>query len=237
MMCLQTLTNEFCEHLECYVYNSNLSLMGVPNSQFNVIQQFTSMLSIQQQMVDQIAITNNQITNSLDNIVEQINLINHSSLAQNQPNLLNDENAQIDQIFQWASADNEFSHFIQLKEPLPPIIYKEKGFEIRVFIADKYDRPVQISNSLKFKVLLFSSENPPKLLKLNISGKKIIRGTTESVMFCDGQVYFSNIVINEVTSHYANDSFYLVIMTFNSKTIKPLVISNVTVKARKTNQN
>ncbi|CAG9323833.1 unnamed protein product [Blepharisma stoltei] len=203
---------------------------------YSITDEFVNMLVLQQQIVNQIVVANKQISDSLDNIIEQIKLINHSNSSQSQPNLLADEHAQIDQIFQWASANNNFVHFIQLADALPSVIYKEKGFELRVFVADKNDIQIQIPNTQKFKVLLFSSENPPKLLKLNISGKKIIRGTTESVMYSDGFVYFSNVVINEVTSHYTNDAFYLVIMALNSTSIKPLVIGNVSVKARKTGQ-
>mmetsp|Transcript_25378 Transcript_25378/g.24994 ORF Transcript_25378/g.24994 Transcript_25378/m.24994 type:complete len:137 (+) Transcript_25378:306-716(+) len=127
----------------------------------------------------------------------------------------------------------DFQYSIQLENQLSSNIYKERGFSLTLSVRNKDGQRISISESQKFKVLVFSMDNPPKLLQLNISGKKILRGTTEASMQEDSTVTFSNVVINEVTSHYVNDSFYLVVVCENSNEVKPLAISNVCVKARK----
>lgn len=58
---------------------------------------------------------------------------------------------------------------------------------------------------------------PPLLVTNNIAGKKVLRGTIEVEMCEDGLIEFPNVVINEVSSHYANDGFYLVVVNVSSK--------------------
>jgi hypothetical protein len=50
-------------------------------------------------------------------------------------------------------------------------------------------------------------DNPPCYLNKSLSGKSILRGTSEVEMNENGEINFSNIVINEVSSHYVNNAF------------------------------
>ena len=115
------------------------------------------------------------------------------------------------------------------------MIYKERGFPLEVEATDGSGQRVEKLGNLSFNISLFTMENPPKVLKNNISGKKILRGSTEAT-FDNGLVVFNNIVINEASSHYPNNKFCLVIMCSNSQDIKPLILSGITVRARKHKQ-
>jgi hypothetical protein len=117
----------------------------------------------------------------------------------------------------------------------PSVIFKERGFPLHINIVDTSGCKVEILANLSLSVSLFTMENPPKALKNNISGKKIIRGTIEAVVE-NGEALFTNVVINEVTSHYPNNKFCFVVMCNNSQEVKPLVISGITVRARKHKQ-
>jgi hypothetical protein len=87
-----------------------------------------------------------------------------------------------------------------------------------------------------FKIKLYTNDNPPKLLKLNIASKKILRGTLEGLMDQSGYVVFTNIVINEVSSHYVKESFIMVIGC-EMPDVKPLVVENLYVRARNSKKN
>ena len=70
-------------------------------------------------------------------------------------------------------------------------------------------------------------------MKISTSGDKIMRGRTEiSLLRNQFHVYFDRIVIKEVTSHFRNGCFFLVVMP-SLKYIEPLIIENVVIKARK----
>lgn len=81
-------------------------------------------------------------------------------------------------------------------------------------------------------------DEPPKFLKYNIAGncnagRKVLRGTVEVEMCEDGTIAFTNVVVNEVSSHYTADSFYLVVVNLATDQVEPLIIPNVIVRARK----
>ena len=122
---------------------------------------------------------------------------------------------------------------ISLISAFPDALYKERGFEIEIVILDQNNSQVQMPNGVIFIVSLFTVEDPPMLIKTNISGKKILRGTIELETKNKGRILFNNVVINEVSSHYPNEKFCLVISCQTSGQIKPLVFNNLSVKARK----
>lgn len=76
-------------------------------------------------------------------------------------------------------------------------------------------------------------DEPPIHLAKNLTGKSIVRGTTEVEMDENGEINFANVVINEVSSHYTNNAFNLVIANVTSDKIMPLIIPSLFVKARK----
>lgn len=113
--------------------------------------------------------------------------------------------------------------------PVQNTVYKEKGFSLTLQVQDSSLNSVAVKEV--FKVKLYSSESPPKLLKLNISSKKIMRGTIEVCMNSEKIVNFENLVINEVSSHYYNETFTLVVICENSN-VRPFVLENLSVRAR-----
>lgn len=109
--------------------------------------------------------------------------------------------------------------------------YKERGFSLTLQILGSDGMPRRTSG-IRCKICLYSQETPPKRVMQNIAGKKILRGTVEADSDSEGVVNFGNIVVNEVTSHYINDAFYLVVMPA-SPDIQPFTINSFSVRARK----
>lgn len=110
-------------------------------------------------------------------------------------------------------------------------VFKERGFALTVQIVGNDELPRRAAGQ-RFKVCLYSQDNPPKRILQNISGKKILRGTIEAESDSEGLVKFTNIVVNEVSSHYMNDAFYLVVQPA-SPDIKPFTLDSFSVRARK----
>ena len=109
--------------------------------------------------------------------------------------------------------------------------FKERGFSFTLQILGNDGAPRRTSG-IRFKICLYSQETPPKRITQNIAGKKILRGTVEADSDSEGVVKFANIVVNEVTSHYINDAFYLVVMPA-SPDIQPFTVNSFSVRARK----
>ena len=129
------------------------------------------------------------------------------------------------------SGKSNHTYSLRLVSDLPQPAYKERAFSMMLEIVDNSNEKVSMPIPLHFKIMLFTTESPPKLLKVNTSGDKIMRGTIE--VESSGVVFFRKIVIKEVTSHFRNGCFFLVVMPKNSNDIKPLVIENFVIKARK----
>ncbi|CAG9319930.1 unnamed protein product [Blepharisma stoltei] len=127
--------------------------------------------------------------------------------------------------------NTNFKYKIALINEIPNPIYKERSFKILAKIVDFNGNLVTLSQQVHFKIMLFTTEDPPKNLKVNVSGQKIMRGTTETSS--DSIISFSKVVFKEVTSHFKNGCFYLVILPTECKEIEPLIIENVAIKARK----
>ena len=109
--------------------------------------------------------------------------------------------------------------------------FKERGFSLMVQIVGSDGYPRRTAGQ-RFKVCLYSQDHPPKRILQNISGKKILRGTIEAESDNEGLVKFANIVVNEVSSHYMNDAFYLVVQPA-CPDIKPYTLDSFSVRARK----
>ncbi|OMJ86881.1 hypothetical protein SteCoe_11517 [Stentor coeruleus] len=120
---------------------------------------------------------------------------------------------------------------LELANELPKPAFKEKAFSMILQIVDNKGQKVVLPNVVGFTIMLFTTESPPKLMKINTSGDKIMRGTSEA----DGNstVLFRKIVIKEVTSHFRNGCFFLVVAPKDCNSIKPLIVPNFVIKARK----
>lgn len=127
------------------------------------------------------------------------------------------------------SIDQPYS--LLMSEDLPYPIYKERCFSVSLKIVDSSNNPVTLDKPMVFKILLYATENPPKLLTANTFGDRIMRGTLE--IESSSEMVFKKLVIKEVTSRFRNGVIYFVVMPQDTQFIKPLIIEDVLVKARK----
>lgn len=75
--------------------------------------------------------------------------------------------------------DYKFTRKIELGNEFPSPAYKERAFSVLANIVDMNGNKAQLADSVTFKIMLYTADNPPKLLNLNTSGDKIMRGTLE----------------------------------------------------------
>ena len=128
------------------------------------------------------------------------------------------------------SEKNDFSYFIRLLTAPPKPAYKERAFTFSVEIIDHSGEISSLSKSLILELSLFTSESPPKKVELNTSGQKVLKFICDY----DGESFFcfKKVFVHDVTSHYRNGALMLVV-TSNLDTLKPLIIEDFIVKARK----
>lgn len=128
---------------------------------------------------------------------------------------------------------HSFTHSLSLISDVPSPAYKERAFSILLQVVDQNGVQVTCEKTLNFKAELYNTETPPKLIKITTAGEPIMRGTLEAES--TGTVLFRKIILKEVSSHFKNGCFYLVISCKDSDSIKPIIIENLVVKARKMN--
>lgn len=121
---------------------------------------------------------------------------------------------------------------LELAVPAPSQVFKEKGFPLTVRVMSAPGVPCMISG-LHFRVQLYSDDSPPTKVTVNISGKKVLRGSIDAYSDNEGVVHFPNIVINEVSSHYLNNCFSLVVSQSGEQHVQAFVLPRLIVKARK----
>ncbi|OMJ72907.1 hypothetical protein SteCoe_28549 [Stentor coeruleus] len=124
-----------------------------------------------------------------------------------------------------------FTYQLKICGEIPNPAYKERAFPLMVCVADNLNNEFKLPKRVLFKILLFTAEYPLKQLTLNTSGDKAVLGTLDADG--DSSILFKKIIIKEVSSHFRNGSFFLVVKPENADNIRPLVISNLVVKARK----
>lgn len=124
-----------------------------------------------------------------------------------------------------------FTHFSCLTEDISLPLYKERCFSVSINIASSSGAKAILPRPVLFKAFLYTTESPPKLVTTNTSGDKAMRGTLE--VGSDSHILFKKIIIKEVTSHFRNGVLYFVIMPQNADFIKPLIIEDFVIKARK----
>lgn len=227
-MCLFTNPSEICNHPECHRFTLNYSSFSIANP--NLIGNMNLLLQQQSIALSDLIQKSYLLNTKLNTLQDSLKLSQKSQIS-NPDSISLNENT-----LNWNITNQSFSYLLKLTNEMPEVIHKERGFSIDLCICDQSGLQVFPQTSLNFNIELYTVENPPKLLKVNISGKKILRGTVETAVE-NGKVNFSNVVVNEVTSHYPNNKFFFIVSCVNSNEIKPLVISGVTVRARKHKQS
>lgn len=179
----------------------------------------------QNEMIKNIADQTKAVLDRLSNISEN----QHTSAS-----VTNEEvttSSQLQKIICGQDYDCQYS--LNLISEMPNPAYKERSFSLLLQIVDKNGEKVILPESLNFKVMLFTTENPPKVMKINTSGDKVLKGTVEAQG--NSTIFFRKIAIKEVTSHFRNGCFFFVVTTKDTNTIRPLIVENFVVKARKIN--
>lgn len=125
----------------------------------------------------------------------------------------------------------KWQYALQLVNEIPNPVYKEKAFNLEAQITDLNGNKVALPYLVHFKILLFTNENPPKLMETTTSGDKIMRGTVD--IEANSDIVYSKIVLKEVTSHFRHGCFFMVIIPKQADHIKPLIVENLVIKARK----
>jgi hypothetical protein len=212
-MCLLSQKQEFCTHPECLSFYSSSICCAMPQDKDRLLESIIMMLTSRSSVLSSLCTLSKTIIEKV-NSIEQFK--KHSDVN-NQPPAVS------------LLKEKTYQYKLQALGPIPSVVSKEKGFPLTLEVYDENYQKVYCEGL--FKIKLFTNETPPKPLKLNISSRKIIRGTLESCMNSSGVICFENIVINEVSSHYINESFIMVISSELNQ-IKPLIINNLYVRAR-----
>lgn len=223
-MCIYSETNS-CTHPECH--RMHIPFLSSQSYDSLIIHKLYDLVQAQTVNLKKIADENKVLLTSIDSLSCKIPKLSQQS----EPclSLAPQINSTLSQILR----EDASQYSILLIGALPSNILKEKGFQITVGLIDANQNRVQIPSDFKFKVELYTMDTPSKLLESNIHGKKILRGTLFALTTDNWTVNFSNIVINEVSSHYSNDSLKIVVQLIGSHIVKPLFINNISVRARK----
>ncbi|CAG9311467.1 unnamed protein product [Blepharisma stoltei] len=140
-------------------------------------------------------------------------------------------------IWQLTSTRN-FQFSLKLASGVTIPVCKKKTFVVSVDLKINTDVHLDKSFKIELEAALYLAENPPVKLTVSKAGKPPLIGNTKTVL-CWNQkknCFSANFKLkaNEVSSHYRNGWFFLVIMPENNASfdIKPLVIDNFNVKAK-----
>ena len=130
-----------------------------------------------------------------------------------------------------------YSFKLVLEGDIAAQVLKERGFAIKGTVRDGENRLAVQCDGMKLRLELYTQDDKTHALIHNIAGrlhigKKVMRGSVTACVQADASFTFPNVVINEVSSHYIDDAFSLVVSAdqFN---VKPLVIRKLVVRARK----
>lgn len=135
------------------------------------------------------------------------------------------------QILSAISTNSQYQYSLKPLVHISDIQYKDRNFSLKFEIVDDKDSQVVLPDKEKFILGIFTADYPPNELIINTSGDKVLKGNCE--IYASHIVEFSKICICEVSSHFRNSVFYLVIKSENDSLVQPLVIPNLMVKARK----
>ncbi|OMJ92077.1 hypothetical protein SteCoe_5283 [Stentor coeruleus] len=126
---------------------------------------------------------------------------------------------------------NTFSYTITLCDDIPKPAYKDRCFNIHARILDSRNNYASLPNSVIFKLKMYTQEDPPKLIETNMSGDLAIRGNIK--VESASVILFKKVAVCEVSSHFRNGSVFFVILPEGNSSIKPYIIEDFVVRARK----
>ena len=209
------------------------NLRGFSDTQQTFLDSLIYMLPQQNYFLSTIVRNNERLLKSVQSLMEESIGFSNAIESIRFEEQMYRQRSIADPILEWTRSDRKFTFNLVLESKLNLPLFKERGFKLVVSIKDENDELVLLKPYPRFRVALFTMDDPPKMLTVNIGGKKILRGTLENELNSSGYANFSNIVINEVSSHYKNDGFNLVIYGLGLTDVKPLVLPHLAVRARK----
>lgn len=169
---------------------------------------------------------------TLKNILETLNSLNSNLVSLTSPSIQNSsELSSPSQILSAISSKSDYQYRLKTLNHAPDVLYKDRNFSLKFEIVDDKDHRVVLTNKEKFNLGLFTADYPPNELIINTSGDKVLKGNCE--IPANSIVEFKKISICEVSSHFRNSVFNLVIKSEINSLVQPLVIPDLTVKARK----
>ncbi|CAG9327729.1 unnamed protein product [Blepharisma stoltei] len=231
-MCLITQSPELCQHPECLFFYSAFAQGLFSFIQSSSFEHAYSIIDNQNTMLRMIINKNLETEILLNQVYVEAQQLAVFLSNPRHSEIVVEQSYDSSEVFRLLRSRSNFQYSLHLESTLPSVLFKERRFTLEVSLRNVSNEIVFLSSHTRFRVLLFTSDEEPRLLKCNISGKKILRGTTEAEISETGIVKFENMVINEVSSHYTNEVFLLVVICLSSSDIKPLVITDVNVKAR-----
>jgi len=190
------------------------------------------LIALQNRMLREIHRHNQLIRSAVESLAKQI-----EGMAKHITQEDGVEQGRIMSLLIGSQVDPVCDYRVLASDSLPDSIYKERGFSLSCILVDRDSKVTRLPGAAIFVMNLYTADTVPKKLQQNISGKRILRGTTEAELDSSGYIVFPNVVINEVSSHYQNDCFSIVISHVGPYDILPLVFRRVTVRARKPLKN
>lgn len=190
----------------------------------SILVTLLKIINEQNEMIKKLA---EQTKSGLDRItVLEKEIEDKDSLSSNEENL-----TPVKMVEMLYGPNAKFDYTLNLVNEVSSPVYKERAFSILLQVFDNEGKQVTCEKKLGFKAELYNSENPPKLVKTNTAGEPIMRGTIEAES--TGNILLRKIILTEVSSHYTKGCFYLVVSCKDSNCIKPFILENLVVKARK----
>ncbi|CAG9331539.1 unnamed protein product [Blepharisma stoltei] len=142
-----------------------------------------------------------------------------------------------DLLRQFTSLRN-FQFSLKLASSITIPVCKKKTFGLNVYLKVHTNEELDESFKINLEAVLYLAENPPVKLTTSKAGKPPLVGNTKTTLSWNQKknCYAASFKLkaNEVSSHYRNGWFFLVIMPEANSgfDIKPLVIENFNVKAK-----
>lgn len=130
---------------------------------------------------------------------------------------------------------NTFQYELRLSTDFQNPVYKDRFFSVTLQVLNPHGEIAVLPNEEIFTMMLFTCENEPKRIEISNSGEALLKGQTE--FLGNSLITFRRIVIKEVSSHFRNGCFSLVVTGKNPEIVRPVIVKEFVVKARKMNED
>ena len=232
-MCLIAHPLEPCSHYECLYFYQSVSGASDVSLSPETLGFVSKSLSHQTALLFQLSATNDEVLGLIQSITAAIRCTQASSSYAAKADFVLPEETNLDTLLS-DMHQQRHAYSLQLTHGWPAQVSKERGFALCFRLVDAAFCAAALPEETRFRLALFTAEPTPKRLTKNISGRNVLRGSTEAILAQDGELSFPNIVVNEVSSHYFNETLRLVVYCCSpSVGVRPFVLENFQVRARR----